>query len=58
MKKSRQLRIKAEGPRLRLADLIEKMENFYIVVKTSRIIEHEEDDLSHVYLTLMEASDQ
>ena len=58
MKKSRQLRIKAEGPRSELADLIEKMEHFYIVVKTSRIIEHQEDDLSHVYLTLLGASDQ
>jgi len=58
MKKSRQLRIKAEGPQPGLADLIEKMEHFYIVVKTSRIIEHREDDLSHVYLTLMEASNQ
>ena len=55
---SRQLRIKAEGPRPRLSELIEKMENFYIVVKTSRIIDHRENDLSHVYLTLLEEPNQ
>ena len=55
---SRQLRIKAEGPRPHLADLIEKLESFYIVVKTSKFIEHQEDANSHVYLTLLEENHQ
>jgi len=49
-----QLTIKAEGPKPQLIDLIEKLKEIYVVIPTSKFIEHHENNECHIYLTLVE----
>ena len=50
----KQLMIKAEGPKPQLIDLLEKLKEIYIVIPTSKFIEHRENNDWHIYLTLVE----
>ena len=50
----KQFRLKAEGPKPQLLDLIKNLKNFYVIIPTSGYIEHPDSEECHIYLTVVE----
>lgn len=50
----KQLQLKIRGPKGEILDFIENLKKSYVILPTSGIIDHPEDDNVHIFVTIVE----
>lgn len=51
------LKIKVESDQVAISDFLDRIKEFYVVAHVSKLIEHREDDLSHIYISLVDVGE-
>ena len=53
MKFGEKAEVKIRGQRRILEDVLKRLDEIFLVTRTSRIIDHHEDDEAHVFVTIL-----